>query len=681
MMQFIGTSRYIIIDDSLQLEYIKLMCQFDKHRVASYLTSSQQLLYNHPQWGDLILQYCETYEIPEAVSFLYERRGEVSRALDFVLQKVNHELSQLKSDLEKEAMQIDPTNQLYRHFAHIPNGFKSSDEEFDLLLSSTFQEETVNTNLDPFGLEYLPLLEDNPVEEIKQVQSVLNQLLDAIVMCKRNTARKTLDEKGVRTLWFGLLDRFAGPLQQLRQDYDENGMLTRSSSLRSDAKRDALVDQERDKQAQLLFFQEQRENAESKLQRADDEDRDEVREKVEKYAKLETATMRTLRKIQKQIQDYDQQKVQDRASSLDMPKLVNLWLQRIYLKCLKFVLFAMLDSVDIMFILDKVIQDISAHDASSIEFRGIIQDMLQKHKWDTLMSKQAYKFLLDDTQVLTYKWQNKNNRAQVSPVHMTCHICFRPLATKWSLHDSVRIFLPNCSHGFHLECLDRRLISHCPLCTARDLKTASKKKSKEIDDDPRSDTSFDKYYETESKLKIESRMDLLQSQISNVENSLALLNTKKPQQRAVSTSSLMWNKNAGLIPPSKIDGIVKLEHDNVVAMTVAPPEIPKQKVVDFRDFLSMNPEDLIDDEENDDDEATSSTLLRQTINVNDDYFGSGDDAPDIEEPVKPKGRSRAVSGIARPVKQAEGGMKPVNRGDVRGKRGMMRLQDLLEYED
>jgi hypothetical protein len=650
MMQYVGTSRNIIIDESLQYQYIKLMCQFDKSRVASYLTSSQQQIYNHPQYGDKILQYCEEFEIPEAVSFLYERRGEVSRALDFVLQKVNYEFGQLKNYLLEQATKIDPQNTLYRYFAHIPNGFKSTDE-FDMLLESN-QTEEIKMNLDPFGLDYLPLIEDVVVEEISQANQVVDRLLDAIVMCRRNTVRKTLDEKGVRYLWFGLLDRFGEPLQQLRSDYDENGILFTKKS-NSDSKREQLVEQERARLSQLEHFNEQLSQAKLELSRADEDDKDSVIKQIEKYARLELGTQKALKKIQKQIEEYDNRKATEKTTS-NMHKLVNLWLQRIYLKCVKLVLFGMMDSVDVTYILDKVIKDISANDTgANHEFRQIIHDMLHKHKWDVVMSKQAYKFLLDDSQTLTDKWQKKNNRAQVSPSHMSCQICFRSLATKWSLTDSIRVFLPNCNHAYHNACLERRMITHCPLCTSHSLKTAPKKKSKEADGDQRGYTSFELYNETIDKLHVNSRMELLASQISNVENSLALLNTKKltnPRQ----VTSLVWRTSTELIPPIKVESTIRISKLKVITLK---KDEPKKKEISFFDFLNTDPEDLKEEDES-------------TNGVNDNYFS--------EDGPKPK-RAPAVAPVSKaPI---EVGMKPVNTGDIREKKGVKRIQDLLDLDD
>jgi hypothetical protein len=67
IISYSQTSSTIPITDDMQTTYVLLLCQFDKLQVPNYLTTFQT--------NDLsaILRACEKYEIPEAVSFLYEK--------------------------------------------------------------------------------------------------------------------------------------------------------------------------------------------------------------------------------------------------------------------------------------------------------------------------------------------------------------------------------------------------------------------------------------------------------------------------------------------------------------------------------------------------------------------------------------------------------------------------------
>lgn len=67
IISYAQTSAAIPITDDIHMTYVLLLCQFDKTQVPNYLTTFQT--------NDVsaILKACEKYEIPEAVSFLYEK--------------------------------------------------------------------------------------------------------------------------------------------------------------------------------------------------------------------------------------------------------------------------------------------------------------------------------------------------------------------------------------------------------------------------------------------------------------------------------------------------------------------------------------------------------------------------------------------------------------------------------
>jgi hypothetical protein len=72
------------LDNDLQFTYIQLLCEFNPQAVYGYLTTHETSNLEG------LLKVCEQYNITDAISFLYERKGEVSSALKFIREVSYH---------------------------------------------------------------------------------------------------------------------------------------------------------------------------------------------------------------------------------------------------------------------------------------------------------------------------------------------------------------------------------------------------------------------------------------------------------------------------------------------------------------------------------------------------------------------------------------------------------------
>jgi hypothetical protein len=112
--------------------YVKLLCQFEKSSVITYLKSNDQ----YPI--DDCLRLCTKYDVSEARAYLLERTGDIHGAMTNLLKTLNTSLNELKKIfinseiLERALISSSPKNTETR-------AFRSRSSSSNLSQESTFK--------------------------------------------------------------------------------------------------------------------------------------------------------------------------------------------------------------------------------------------------------------------------------------------------------------------------------------------------------------------------------------------------------------------------------------------------------------------------------------------------------------------------------------------------------------
>lgn len=203
-------------------------------------------------------------------------------------------------------------------------------------------------------LNNLPKIRDVPVEELEESKQVEEKLRIALGMCKRNTARKTLDEKDVRQLWYTLMDKFIIPRRQLYYFFSGKQATTKKNPraigeiLKTKAVWENMLETEKQ---ELQALEEEFISGQKTLQDYNEEKQDKIAN-IKEYEKLIQETEEKARALE---QEEEQQL--ELAAPKDVPKLTNLWLQRLYIYYIDVILSQMIGSVPIPIIIKKLIRE------------------------------------------------------------------------------------------------------------------------------------------------------------------------------------------------------------------------------------------------------------------------------------------------------------------------------------
>lgn len=241
-----------------------------------------------------------------------------------MLQKLDSKLVDLTRKLVEEAKNIDPQNNKYDKHEWLKK------------------------------LHNLPKIREVPVEELEESKQVEEKLRIALGMCKRNTARKTLDEKDVRQLWYTLMDKFIIPRRQLyyffigKQGKTKKNPRAIGEILKTKAVWESMLDTEK---KELQALEEEFISGQRTLQEYNEEKQDKI-SSIKEYEKLIKETEEKARALE---QEEEQQL--ELAAPKDVPKLTNLWLQRVYIYYIDVILGQMIGSVPIPIIIKKLVRE------------------------------------------------------------------------------------------------------------------------------------------------------------------------------------------------------------------------------------------------------------------------------------------------------------------------------------
>lgn len=147
-------------------KYLELMCKFHPDSVYPYLitTSSYRV--------DECLKLCQMYDIPDASSYLLERMGNVSSALQLMLQTLEGRLMSLKRVIRN----LGTTS-------HVRGNVLRSRRD-------KIPTQQLLTNL----------------KKEKDAQKAIQMLSVALDLCERNSGQSAMVDNGTQ-LWFNILDR------------------------------------------------------------------------------------------------------------------------------------------------------------------------------------------------------------------------------------------------------------------------------------------------------------------------------------------------------------------------------------------------------------------------------------------------------------------------------------------
>ncbi|KAL0480574.1 vacuolar protein sorting protein VPS8 [Acrasis kona] len=637
---------------TLRIKYILLMCEYDADQLPNYLiqqfdssststsSSTSSSSNHHLQWNDEILQKCKKYNIVDAVNLLYEKRGELIKAIDFSF--IDLKWNDLNQYLIQSSIQLDPNDEI----------FESSTDDIPNLPNSNQSVER---------------------DEFIHLQ-LYNKLSNVIQMCMRNTLRKTYNEKTIKSLWYNLWDRFSVPLLKIRSSSSSNVEVVKDSI-------EKYKNQESSLQAQISFFGEQLKKATIKNDQ----------ESIIKYTDRQFNSKKKLSKIQIKLNESLRQESISKSSSKKVSNhthLSNLWLQNIYKKCLDMILNGMMNSLDdVSQILDKLINQDSCPTNHNDEHLYIILQMLKKQNDIRSNWIQSNVFLNDDVSELTRSWiRSKTSPCVKSSVRMNCLICEKELAFKWSNDSYLKLF--SCGHFFHSNCLDFKNASFCMLCTPHSLKSLNQSHHHHHQSLIKSNQTGDGMESVKfvnSNLDKQSLMSLYTSQLDTIQDHMSLLNVKKNHFHLVHSNqshqiSIMYQSLRSLIAPKPYHHIrIKVNKDqprikkNSKTCPSATIQSIKKKELTFFDFLKEDGAGDDDDVIVDDfgSNAISHGLIKNAMNQN--YFGDHHD-------VKVENVTRNRIEEDEEDEERAVGLEPVNVTGIRNKSGVVYLSDLFTFE-
>ncbi|KAG2393580.1 hypothetical protein C9374_007111 [Naegleria lovaniensis] len=475
----------IEVDMELQYQYIRLLCKFEPHRVCDWLQTHQ-----FPgEKAEDILEYCRN--IPDAVSFLLERNGEVMEALNIVLKNIVRETSILEDCLSQVAQILDPNNYRFSKYRHIRDvkereriqGTDMTSKKFDELAEKDGKFFNVESVLGLIDLDDIPLdkyleirknvlikkglippsiltpsddkdgtsgqntsdqqqqpatnplyygLDDEfigrgpvalKVEDLPESKKIRKELAVAISMCRRNTQRKTVDEKQVKQLWFKLMDQFNVPFSEYYKSYrlsnvdsssgnskkdtdDENS----SDSSRLQATQESDIDRikqkiEQTKNLRKTKEQELLEKEKELKDQQDEEEKKDISKEIERMKKYISLQLKKEKDLQRQIQEIIERSKLEQEKSNQMHNLAKLWLQLIQLKFLRVVVLSAIGSMPIPEILKKLTRENAKADFSM--YRQILLHLLDKYRYDLKLLQNAYNVVEEDTFTLSKKFSDR----------------------------------------------------------------------------------------------------------------------------------------------------------------------------------------------------------------------------------------------------------------------------------
>jgi hypothetical protein len=323
-----------------------LLSKFEKEKVISFLTSNQEA-----GDDDELLKICEENDIPDAIAYLYEKKGEIKNASEYITKKLEKLIQSVQVSLKEEAKIIDPEDTLFVEIQPIIY----ENEKYDELETEDDLKNMEKGEMKEYEYD-LPKFKGMEIELSDEVNEILKRLYVALSIFERNTISKTIDEEEINNLWFKLVERFYEPLKELRRifktkkdDQQDNVKVEYSKEYKSD-KDDiefAIEEVQSDLQDYLKSFNENKIDEATYMRRVQSA-KDSLQSHQEKLKILEIKENERIKKEKEKL---------EKLASVDLPKLVNLWLQRIYHHMIMIIIRRMVTILPIPVIIQRLVSD------------------------------------------------------------------------------------------------------------------------------------------------------------------------------------------------------------------------------------------------------------------------------------------------------------------------------------
>lgn len=558
----IDSKQGIISDKRLYIDYIQLLCKDRKQEIVGFLTK-------HPEISDVdqILETIKDNNIAEANSYLLERKDEVGKAIETILQGITDSLQSFVQKLDEEAIKRDPENQEYKKYPKLKkdDSYPSIEATEEAEEAESFDNER-KKKLFLKDYEYnLPEFEGVEVEEHRDIKESVKEQLDiAIRMCERNTIRKTMDESKMNDLWFQLMKTFYEPYQKLKIEFQGKNLVKKKVVEELVDDDDEVRESFRDDINGLL---EKIESEKKKKDAASDPERkkeiDKVIERHENNLKKKRDLLNKLLE-EARIKEEERKKKEEeeeKKSLKQLHKIANLWAQRVYYHHVMIVLRKMVTILPIPTILQKFIEELKDDEFSNI--KRLALRLHSRYKHDKGLEETANNILKGDNFDLGKLFKKKKSTA-LSNNEENCRQCKTKFFDEKSNEKSgVRMFI--CGHGYHLSCIGDD-INECPECSGKTIKTITAQKSKEItrkQDVANFMNIKSELYKMNERLdkKSNTKMDLYQHLVIDSKHSvlrfsdgLLLHPPKDPQKKNKSQDVLGFYSVSRMVDPKKVKG-------------------------------------------------------------------------------------------------------------------------------
>lgn len=472
----IESKQGVISDKRLYLDYIQLLCKDRKNEIVGFLTK-------HPEISevDQILETIKDKNIAEANSYLLERKDEVGKAIETILQGITDSLQKFVEKLDEEAKNLDPDNTLYKEYKKLEkeDNYPSIEateeaEEYEKL------DNEKKKRLFLKDYEYdLPLFDGVEVEEHREIKDTVKEQLEiAIRMCERNTIRKTMDETKMNDLWFQLMKTFYDPYQKLKIEFQGKNLIKKKLIEENNDEDISLIDDFTEDVNNIL---EKIESEKKKKENASDPERKkEIDKSIEKLEinlkKKKDILEKILGESRKKEEERKKREEEEELKSLkQLHKIANLWAQRVYVHHVMIVLRKMITILPIPTILQKFIEELK--DDEFLNIKRLVLRLHSRYKHDKGLEETANNILKGDNFDLGKQFKRKKSTA-LSNHEDHCKQCKSKFFDEKSNEKSgVRMFI--CGHGYHLSCIGDD-INECPECSGKSIKIITAQKSKEI---------------------------------------------------------------------------------------------------------------------------------------------------------------------------------------------------------
>eukprot|EP01080_Neovahlkampfia_damariscottae_P003851 gene3851-7011_t len=451
----------IIGDRHLYLNYLELLCQDEKRKsdVIDFLQKHQEI-----SDVDDILELIKPYNISEANSFLLEKKDEVGKAVNTLLEEIQFLIQEFIDILTDESKERDPDNLKFKDY---PKKSKDShftaietEEEADSYVKETDPKKREILISQAKDYEYdLPKFEGVEIEEHELTKNIEEQLKIALRMCERTTVRKTMDEEKVKRLWDQMLDQFFKPYQMAKYDYLEKKIVIVAKEEDENLDNDEyLRDEIDDLEQDLKKLEEDLEKIE-KIDPKDSRCAD-----IKKFMTMKTDDIQNLKEelAENEKQRREEEEKKEKAKQIDLPKLANLWIQRVYIHLVMVVIRKMIVVIPVPTILEKFIQDLR-HD-EFVHFKRLVLRLHGRYKHERGLTETANNILKGDNYDLGKAFKKKKSKS-LRPKNDSCPVCLEKLSDEKS--QKIRLF--DCGDAFHIQCVGEES-QECPNCRQKNYK-------------------------------------------------------------------------------------------------------------------------------------------------------------------------------------------------------------------